>query len=150
LRKLELLREHYKIPKEAGLLALTLKLAEEFVPGFRIELSRSSGRKRRWDPLLYTQLVADAESIKRERVCGDREACKILVQRAKTNPARYPYGMGKQRSTRNAVDTLRSRLVEARMPERNPLIKALVANDDERMKLLLDSLAKLGGPLHPL
>src|SRR5215207_173620 len=127
LDKLVLLRRYYQIPEDPHWpLLLALRLAREFVPGFRVKYpTRGAGRKRVWNPVLYTQLLVDVEEIKRERACGDREACRILVQRSRSDRTRYEYIPQERTSIDSAARTLEARLVEARLANHNLLFAVL-------------------------
>jgi hypothetical protein len=68
-RKLEILKEHFEIPRGPGSeLGLALRLAMEFVPGFRLVLpGEGRGRKRvKWTDGALIGLIADVETIKEE------------------------------------------------------------------------------------
>jgi hypothetical protein len=151
LGKLILLRRHYHIPEDTHWpLLLALRLAWELLPVFRIKYhSKGAGRKRVWDPLRYTQLIADVEEVKRERACGDREACRILVQRSRPDRKRYEYLPQTRASIDTAARSLEAWLVEARLTEHNPLFGLFTASDPGREAQFLDVLVKNGGPLRP-
>lgn len=66
LERLVLLLKHYGLDQEAPdtkWLVLSLRLAREHVPGFRVEEKREPGRKREWDVLLELQLRADVAAL---------------------------------------------------------------------------------------
>jgi len=66
----------------------------------------------------YSELWADVESIKREKGCGDRQACRLLIKRAlDAKTGRYLPGSGVRFET--AVASLESRFREARVPKQN-------------------------------
>jgi hypothetical protein len=87
LRKINELREWLGLDDratspEANWVILALKLAQHFVPGFRIKdltTERSRGRKKEWNWEKYCQLLADVESLKKERTRTDSEACLGIV-----------------------------------------------------------------------
>jgi hypothetical protein len=149
LNKLLLLRDHYKIPEQQDwALLLSLALAQEFIPGFRIKYPAiGSGRKRQWDALRYTQLLYDVESLKRERQCGDREACKILAQRSRAAGTRYDYLSKSKTPIDTLTKSIEARLVEARLPKHNVLFAALAGGDPARKQHAIEQLLKIGGPL---
>lgn len=95
---------------------LTLALASEFVPGFRIknlDRERSKGRRKEWDAMKYCQLLADAQTLMNEKTRSLSEVCRILA----TN-GRYAKRWGKY-----SKRTLENRLIMANDEEKNVLLK---------------------------
>jgi hypothetical protein len=126
LEKLPLLFERYNIKYKSSdnenpdYLLLCVAMACEFIPGFKTKDNKKiRGRKKKWTPVQYTILLGDIEFIKKERSCGDREACKIYLQRQK-----------KLNKLPN-IKVIEARLVEARQPKRNPLFGLTEKFDDE-------------------
>jgi hypothetical protein len=112
---LRLLAQHYSLDlaNPAHHLLLALALAEEFVPGLQYEVvepSKRCGRKQKWTPWRNTQLLADVDTLRAIRGCGDSEACQIL---ATTKRYRNLYSEGSG-SGEDGAKALNARLVEAR------------------------------------
>ena len=139
VEKLRLLRCHYGIDDDdpqTWPLLLALELARDWVRGFQIDFGRTRpGPKEVWNPLTYTQLVADVEAVKRARRCGDRQACRILVL-----DRRGRYARRKGQLVEKAALTLKSRLVEARNPARNLFARLFQKRVDQRPNRIVPSL----------
>jgi hypothetical protein len=100
--------------------ALLLRLAEDFVPGFKVDYERKkTGRPTKWDSSRLMELLADVEKLKRKEGIGDHQACRLLVRRRSQYGNRYPDGTG--------VKALQNSLGHARDPNHNPFYK-LIAN----------------------
>jgi hypothetical protein len=128
LRRLDLLAEHYGIEHgDNYYLRLLLRFAEDQHPAFQIQDRRPPPRKR---PL--EQLIADVEAVKREKGCGDLEACRILFQRYKKQ---YPKGA---MSIEKAARSRNSRLVEAR--NQTFVGKLLKRIDVQKHEFIIDSI----------
>lgn len=124
LKKLTPLREHYGVESdnpEAWPLMLLLHVCRDFIPGFKIEFEKPRrGRPSVWTATRYTELVADVEAVKRQRGCGNKEACRTLIREAeKAGRGRYKRAHGA--SLVKATNSLETRLSEARRAEFNPL-----------------------------
>lgn len=136
LRKLKLLIEHYNLAHESAdlwPLYLAHKLADDFVPGFKvISKKKKGGRPPRWKNGGYLQLLVDVEKIKREKKCGDRVAIRAMKNRVAT----------KERYARDTIDGLENRLSEARNPKHNILASILYHDDKRLQKIAMDSLLK--------
>jgi hypothetical protein len=128
LRRLDLLAEHYGIKHgDNYYLRLLLRFAEDRHPAFQIQYRRPPPRKR---PL--EQLIADVEAMKREKGCGDSEACRILFQRYKAQYPKKAVSIGK------AAHSLNARLVEAR--NQTLIGKFLKRVDVQEHEFIIDSL----------
>jgi len=119
LEKLGDLLKHYEIDPtpddQSAYVMLSLKMAMEFVPGFKVKnvsTRRQKGRQKIWDPIKYTELLADVTLLKSEKNGSDSEACSILA----TSP-RFA-------SRWSSFDkrTLENRLVKATNKAENPLM----------------------------
>lgn len=129
LNKLLLLFDHYDIklssdaPSIEDYVWLCLRLAIDFVPGFSVKYDQKGpGRKKIWNAWTYTLLLSEIELIKQENQCGDREACKIYLQRQKK-----PNGLAQ-------IKVIEARLVESRKRERNPFATITERLSDERLR----------------
>jgi hypothetical protein len=143
INKLPLLAERYPRMKhisdnKLSPLMLLLEVCAEFIPGFCIkDGSAKPGPKKTWDTMRYSRLIGDVEKVKRERRCGDREACLVLVHRAR-KAKRGPYLPKKDGLHLNrAAASLEARLVEARQPKNNTFALFLKAEhlDPERVRV---------------
>jgi hypothetical protein len=120
--KIPLLLEHYGIPEGQDLasrhLLLCLRMAEDFVPGFRTvfpdELQVGPVKRRTWSKL--TELLADVETVKREKNCSDKEAIREL-----TRSKRF-----KKRWGTFVPRTLSNWLSDARNPAKNAHYKVVL------------------------
>ena len=120
--KIPLLLEHYGIPEGPDLVStyflLCLSMAEDFVPGFRTvypdEVQVGPVKKRTWSKL--TELLADVETVKREKNCGDKEAIRELT---KSERFKKRWGTFNRR-------TLSNWLSDARNPEKNAFYKVVL------------------------
>jgi hypothetical protein len=120
LEKIDELRSWLRLPKKSddplfdwALLALIL--AQKFVPGFRIKdtaLGKNRGRKKEWDAVKLSQLIADVGLLQRERPRTDSEACQALTKLPKL----------KKRWGKYTPRTLRNKLIIARQPKNNLLL----------------------------
>lgn len=143
LKKLDDLLRHYEIeaiPNDnSAYVLLSLRMAMEFVPGFKIKnvsTHRQKGRKKIWDPIKYSELLADVTLLKSEKNRSDSEACSILA-----NSPRFASRWG-------GFDkrTLENRLVKATDRTENPLIvlyesvKAQIS-EEQFFSILVDSFA---------
>jgi len=135
IRRFGLLFEHYGIKRssDAGLdfATLAMVLAIEHVPGMRVidQPPPKQGRPKVWNVATYMELLASIEQIKQERRCGDREACKIHLQRTTTkNP------------TSAAVSALNARLTDARSGKKNWLYAHLVKQYGENRDAMIASI----------
>jgi hypothetical protein len=120
LDKIELLRKEFKLQDSkdpiVNFVTLTLALASEYVPGFRIKnlvTERGKGRQTEWNVMKYCQLLADIQTLLNEKTRSVSEACQILV----TN-TRYTKRWGKY-----SKRTLENRLVMANDEEKNVMMK---------------------------
>jgi hypothetical protein len=120
LEKLPALFKHYGIEWVEGepppYVLLVLAMAREFVPGFRIKnlaIEKGRGRKQVWDFVKYSMLLADVQTLRKRGAASDSEACAQLVK------------LPRYASRWNAYSkrTLENRLLEARDPEKNIMIK---------------------------
>lgn len=102
---------------------LSLALAEEFVPGMRIELVSKSprGRKATWDAKTRTIFWLDIERIKRLEGVKDSDAIQSYI--AKKLVADRKSAAPDERIKIVAADhsALTTRLWEARQPAKNPV-----------------------------
>lgn len=110
LEKLDLLFGHFGISErgEDGSRndrALALRLAMEFVPGFKLKLRETRGRPvRGGDVARSIMLIVDVEKLKDERGCSDSEAVRILV----TSPRfRARWGGSNKRTLENRLHAVR-------------------------------------------
>lgn len=147
-QKMDLLFEKFEIPadipQEGKYPILALMLARQFIPGFRIKNlsnSRGRGRAKEWDIVKYTQLLADAELLRRDKDRSDSEICRIL-----TRSPRFVARWAKYNSR-----TLLNRLVEARQEKKNAMValkNALVStnpqNSIEVSRFFIDSFSIIG------
>lgn len=143
LKKMELLEVQYGIQKiEPPIVRralLALHLAEDYIPGFSIDFGQKKrGAPTRWTQELYTALIADVESIKREMKCGDSRACDFL--KARHEKGRGQWGM-------ESPDSLEARLSEARRAKFNPLIGRLLrhASDEDERQNTVSIIIRLFG-----
>jgi hypothetical protein len=60
---------------------LVVALTDDFFPGFRIDYGDGPRKKRKWGLSENFQLIADVDSIVKERQCSDRQAISIYLQR---------------------------------------------------------------------
>jgi hypothetical protein len=98
---------------------LALRLAQEFVPGFRVvdkTYQRGRGRTRIWDSQKFAELMADVEDARVGSSKSDSECCRILA----TSP-KYRRRWGKFTHR-----TLCNKLIQAR--DENYNFVALLAN----------------------
>lgn len=117
LEKVDALRSWLGLPKKSDdpvvdWALLALMLAQKFVPGFRIKntaLGKNRGRKKEWDTVKLSELIADVGLLQRERPRTDSEACQALTKLAKF----------KRRWGEYAPRTLRNKLIIARQPKNN-------------------------------
>ncbi|MCD1644798.1 hypothetical protein [Aurantimonas coralicida] len=141
LIKVSLLAKHYGVnaTSEGGMLLLLMRLAEDTVPGFRIEYShRRRGRPPKWKDAIgirRSELIIDVEVIKRSRRCSDIQACHWLL---KSPRFKARYGIGT--SLAKEPETLRNELITAR--KSNCLAVRLLANarDEAEKEFLLNSM----------
>jgi hypothetical protein len=125
-RKLALLAEHYDVSSDDPRLfipMLLLHVCKDFIPGFQVESGGAKrGRKILWDFQRRMELMADVDMIKDEKTCGDRQACRILIDRAlKTGKGRYlptkrvsAANISTGGAKKRAIRSLETRLFEAR------------------------------------
>jgi hypothetical protein len=120
LEKIDELRSWLRLPKKSDdpvtdWALLALNLAQKFVPGFRIKntaLGKNRGRKKEWDSVKLSELIADVGLLQRERRRTDSEACQAL-----TKVEKFKKRWGKYTSR-----TLRNKLIIARQPKNNLLM----------------------------
>lgn len=117
---------------------LTLALAQQFVPGFKIKnlaLEKGKGRKKAWDAIKYCQLLADVQTLMNEKPRSESEACHVLASSKRFNRRWSGYNEA----------TLKNRLVFAKDEEKNVLmtlfnnVKGSGKIDDEVMKQIIVS-----------
>ena len=104
--------DHYHIADKSNWRLLSLSLAMDHVPGFRMSSFNTSlpaGRKLKWDQETYLILLSDVDEIKGRRQCSDSEACKILSSLKTHSSAKWNQGNKKQ-----SKRSLETRLSEAR------------------------------------
>lgn len=98
VNRIELLFKHYKLDNaksgwsEPMLATLVIRLAEDWVPGFKVDYDlvpqRRSGRKTKWDLFASLQLMQDVKKIKNNKKdCSDREACRIIIRNSERKKA---------------------------------------------------------------
>jgi hypothetical protein len=117
LEKIDELRSWLGLPKKSDdpvvdWALLALNLAQKFVPGFRIKdaaFGKNRGRKKEWDTVKLSELIADVGLLQRERPRTDSEACQALTKLAKF----------KKRWGKYTSRTLRNKLIIARQPKNN-------------------------------
>jgi hypothetical protein len=132
LRKLEVLRDFLSIPDVPGWPhLLSLRLAMDQYAGFSVKYEERRGRKKKWEPSEYLELVAAIETIKREKGCGDRQAVRLYLKRGR-----------KAAPTHTEVRSLEARLTEARDPRKNPFAKMFSTGDPEHDAHMLGVILK--------
>lgn len=124
-RKLDLLAQYYGVTvNESGdWMGVLLALSRDCVPGFQVTTVRPPRRGRpadKWGIRGYTLLIADVEAVMAKSKCTQRDALRELI---KTNPAyQSPGGVPRASDTwKKAIDTLETRLIEARKPGYNAI-----------------------------
>ena len=142
-QKIAELRQHLGLEKEIGnpiidSTLLTLRLAQTFIPGFRVKniaLERGRGRKKDWDSSKYSELLADCELLRSEKDRSDSEICRVL-----STAARF-----KQRWSAYKPSTLKNKLILARREDlnlvyklRNGMLEKLGFAESEFTKMLID------------
>ena len=110
--KIRLLLQHYGIA-DHDMQALALALASSHVPGFQVILGggQKRGRKTLWDGPKRTALYRDVEAAKTPQRRTDRQALKFLV---KNDPERWGPPKGHRHNERQWIETLESRLQDAK------------------------------------
>lgn len=141
IRRFQLLFSHYSIERTENaaldFATLAMVLAMEHVPGLQIIEGppAKKGRPKLWDVNRYMELIPSIELIKKERLCGDREACKIYMQRSGI-PAPKP----------QEINALNARLSDARSPKKNWLIAHLSAQYGDARDAMMGSIIDRYGP----
>jgi hypothetical protein len=125
----KLLMEHYGIPNRADYFNLALALAIDHIPGFQIDSTplqlehgthgaviwaKRAGRHREWTPERLKRLrIAVEEEKQKDCSLTDRTALSIIARRREwERPANH------RRDQANWIETLESRLQDARKAER--------------------------------
>jgi hypothetical protein len=115
-QKLEALLKHHRI-HGSDMQALFWALLSAHVPGFKIITGggEKRGRKRHWDGPRLVALYRDVEAAKTPQRRTDRQALKFLV---KNEPDRWGPPKGRQHNERQWIETLESRLQDAKRYDR--------------------------------
>jgi hypothetical protein len=136
-RKLGLLRDHYGIAQERHWeLPLVLALANDFVPGFRVQFGEvpKRGRKRKWTSSRYMSLLGDVALLQIEDPTrGDLDALTLLIKQQ-----RFAERWGGEKPS-----SLEKRLHEARTSDASFMARIIRVdrNDPESYRNLMQSLA---------
>jgi hypothetical protein len=142
VQKLPLLFEHYKIdtksnkPSKRQFMLLAIKLAEDSVPGFKVDLgerTNSAGRKKdTWPAWAKIALIRDVKELKEKlQLKTDILAIKELIKRANKRKFTLPiYAAVSRSSPETHVASLLNMLSSIRKsPE--IVMQALMDEDDE-------------------
>lgn len=143
LNKLSLLENALGLKNNAGeplerFILLTLALAQQFVPGFKVKdltLEKGKGRRKTWDAIKYCQLLADVQSLIDEKPRSESDACHVLA-----SSKRFKKRWGGYNEA-----TLKNRLVFAKDEKKNVLMTVINRIqdsgkiDNEAMKQIMAS-----------
>jgi hypothetical protein len=127
-RKLALLAKQFGLSSDDPTVCipmLLLRVCRDFIPGFQVDYGAAKpGRKIVWDFQRCIELIADVDAIKEAKSCGDRQACRILIDRAlKAGKGRYSpkkrvsaaaADISTGEAKNRAIRSLETRLFEAR------------------------------------
>jgi hypothetical protein len=122
-RKIALLFAHYGIKDTNDIAALASALAFEHVPGLKVlplkpKLKR--GRKRKWDSERYSQLLETVQSVKKQYgFSKDRQALRCMVRNPQLAATWGPGDTSDKRLADRRIETLESRLQEAKAIEKD-------------------------------
>lgn len=78
LPKLEMLCDHYGVAR-GDWFSLSMSLATQHVPGFRVEVESASGRPTEWDMKRLLRLWWDVQVLVREKSVSVYKACNTLA-----------------------------------------------------------------------
>jgi hypothetical protein len=115
--KIKALLKHHKIGGR-DMEALARALAKTHVPGFKVLVDsggQKRGRKTLWDGPKLTALYRDVEEVKTPQRRTDRQALTFLV---KNDPDRWGPPKGYRHRERQWIETLESRLQDAKRYDR--------------------------------
>jgi hypothetical protein len=110
--KLSLLLTHFAIRGDDPWYELALTLAHAHVPGFYV-VGPHRRRLKIWTREKLLRLLVDVGTVKKQRLCTDKAACRFLANSSDHRPA---WGRPKNHkgTTAQWVETLETRLQEAR------------------------------------